>query len=172
MNTPPPPDALTPSLSPFIGRSEPEAVCPSSGTVRARAFSILEVVIACTLFCMLAFAVLGVVVRCLGAARKLQKREPDAAMLLSVYAQTNILAEELVEGDFEDLYPEMYPDYSWIRETKECEINGSILTNLAQVNVAVIHRSGKGGKGGASETHMTVLLFPPRGLVKQSGLGP
>ena len=47
------------------------------------AFTLLEVIVACAIFFMVAFAVLGLVTRSLAAARSLQLRHPDAGMLAS-----------------------------------------------------------------------------------------
>jgi hypothetical protein len=74
-------------------------------------------------------------------------------MLAAVYCQTNILVEEGSSGDFEELYPDLYPNYTWIRETREVASN-----SLFQVDFAVIHEAKKRG---VSETHMSILLFKP-----------
>ncbi len=121
----------------------------SSGT----GFTLLEVIIACAIFFMMAFAVLEVVTTGLAAARRLQQREPDAGMLAGLYSQTNILVEESASGDFEELYPNLYPGYTWMRETTEVSSN-----SLFRVDYAVIYDAKKRG---ASETHMSLLLFRP-----------
>lgn len=121
---------------------------------RRAAFTLLEVIVACTIFFLVAFAVLELVTRGLGMAKSLQQREPDAGMLAAVYMQTNILVEEMASGDFEDLYPELYPGFTWERATTEVGSNG-----LFQVDYAVYH--GQKSRRGASETRMSILLFKP-----------
>lgn len=116
-------------------------------------FTLLEVIIACAMFFMVAFSVLGLVTEGLKAARVLQQREADAGMLASVHSQTNILTEGTESGDFEELYPDMYPDYSWAKETTEIASNG-----LFRVDYSVV---GAHKRRGVSETHMSILLFRP-----------
>ena len=144
--------------------------CAAAAPERFRGgFTLLEVIIACALFFMVAFSVLELVARGLVSARLLQQREADAGMLASVYSQTNSLIEETVSGSFDELYPDMYPDYSWVRETSEIYSNG-----LFKVDYAVV---GAHKRRGVSETHMSLLLYRPMsppGSASQGGggLGP
>jgi hypothetical protein len=138
---------------------------------RGTAFTLLEVIIACTIFFMVAFAVLELVAGGLAAARSLQQREPDAGMLAAIYAQTNILTEDPASGDFEDFYPDLYPGYTWTRETVEVGSNG-----LFQADFVINHGSGgvsiqqhrsygvqyaTFNRRGPAETRMSILLFRP-----------
>jgi len=117
------------------------------------AFTLLEVIVACTVFFLVAFAVLGVVTQGLAAARALQHKEPDAGVLAAALTLTNQLIEGSESGDFEDLYPGLYPGYSWTRDVYEVSSN-----SLFQVDFAIYHDAGKKG---ASETKMSILMFRP-----------
>lgn len=80
--------------------------------VRApRAFTLLEVMIAMAVFFIVVFAILGVVVQSLGAARSLQKRHADPSMVAAQLSLTNCLEEGSMTGDFEDLYPDQTWEY-------------------------------------------------------------
>jgi prepilin-type N-terminal cleavage/methylation domain-containing protein len=100
-------------------------------------FTLLEVVIAIGIFCMVSFAVLELVVTCLGAARSLQVRHADVGMLAAEFVATNKISafEEGVEsGDFGDFYP----GARWDREVTEVGSNG-----LFQVDFIVHERVGR-----------------------------
>src|SRR3989442_15609845 len=77
-----------------------------------RAFTLLEVVIALTIFFMAIFTILGSVSRSLGAARSLQQKFPDIGSLAADLMLTNKLEEGTVDGDFGDLHP----GYTWRRD--------------------------------------------------------
>lgn len=117
------------------------------------AFTLLEVLVACTIFFMVAFAILELVTNSLAAARSLQQREPDAGVLAAALSLTNQLLEGSESGDFEDLYPGLYPGYSWSREIIEVSSN-----SLFRVDFAVY---GTSGKRRATETRMSVLMYRP-----------
>jgi hypothetical protein len=51
------------------------------------------------------------------------------------------------------LYPDLYPGYSWARETREIASN-----SLFQVDY-VVYMGNR--KRGVSETHLSILLFRP-----------
>ena len=121
---------------------------------RLASFTLLEVLVACAIFFMAAFAVLGVLTQGLGAAKSLQQREPDAGLIAAPMTLTNKIEEGSEAGSFEDIAPGLYPGYSWTRDVYEVGSNG-----LFQVDFTVIRRSGKGH--GPSETHMSILLFRP-----------
>lgn len=109
---------------------------------------------ACAIFFMAVFAVLGVLTQGLGAARSLQLREPDAGLLAAAMSLTNRIEEGSEAGDFEDIAPGLYPGYSWTRDVYEVGSNG-----LFQVDFTVIRRTGKGR--GPSQTQMSILLYRP-----------
>jgi hypothetical protein len=128
---------------------------PKLRSGRAVAFTLLEVIIACALFFMFAFAVLELVTRGLSAARSIQKREPDAGLVLAPLSLTNKLEIGVESGDFEDLYPGVYPGYQWEREISQPfgETNP-----LFQVTVRIV---GTTGKRKTSESTVGVLMFRP-----------
>jgi Tfp pilus assembly protein PilV len=84
------------------------------------AFTLLEVMIALTIFFMAIFAILGSVSRSLGAARSLQQKYPDIGGLAADLMLTNKLEEGTLEGDFGDLYP----GYTWRRDIQLVRTNG------------------------------------------------
>ena len=125
----------------------PYALCgtPKSG------FTLLEVMIAMFVFFIVVFAVLGMVVQSLGAARALQVQHPDAGMLAASLSLSNFLEEGHESGDFEDVFP----NYQWEREIIEVGSNG-----LFQVDFFVFKKDARGKTVGES---MSVLMFKPGG---------
>jgi hypothetical protein len=69
-------------------------------------------------------------------------------MVAAQISVTNRLTEEMVEGDFQD----MYPDYRWSSDTYEVATNG-----LFQVDMIVQKSSGNH----PVESKMSVLLYRP-----------
>ena len=103
----------------------------------ARAFTLLEVMIALTIFFMAMFAILETVTRSLGAARSLQQKFPDIDALgaeLIMMMKTNKLEEGSVDGDFGDLYP----GYAWRRDINLRATNG-----LFQVDFVIQSSRGR-----------------------------
>ena len=98
---------------------------------RARAFTLLEVMIAGGIFFMGIFAILALVANTLRNARSLRRVEVDAGMVAAQIYKTNRVTEGIQSGDFGNLYPE----YSWETETTEAATNG-----LWQVDIAVRRR--------------------------------
>lgn len=88
------------------------------------AFTLLEVIVACSLFFMVAFAVLEIITVGLVAARKLQRTEPHFEFLTSPHVLTNILNEGNYSGDFQEIMPDLYPGFSWECEILEVGSNG------------------------------------------------
>jgi len=86
----------------------------------ARAFTLLEVMIALGIFFMAIFAILGTVSRSLGAARSLQEKFPDIGALAADLMLTNKLEEGTLNGDFGD----SYPGCSWRRDIYLKNTNG------------------------------------------------
>lgn len=95
-----------------------------------RGFTLLEVIVACAIFFMVAFAILELVASGLKAARKLQSREPDPGIILHALSLTNAFEEGDMSGDYEDIAPGMYPGYRWEAYITEIGSNG-----LFQVDV-------------------------------------
>jgi hypothetical protein len=90
---------------------EPYSLCgkPSAG------FSLLEVMIAMFVFFIVVFAVLGMVVQSLGAARALQRQQADCGLVASMFSLSNTLEEGYYSGDFEGIVP----NYAWEAEIPE-----------------------------------------------------
>jgi Tfp pilus assembly protein PilV len=117
------------------------------------AFTLLEVIVACAIFFMVAFAILELVASSLKSVRKLQSREPDPGIILHKLGMSNIWEETVVEGTFEDIAPKMYPGYRYGAEAREVGSNG-----LWQVDVTVYN--DKDHKKGA--THISTMFYSPR----------
>jgi len=127
--------------------------CPRHATFDHRpgkvAFSLVEVMIALAIFFMAIFTILGLMSTLLRNARVLQnKKGVDAGLVAAQLCLTNKLTEEVESGDFGD----MYPDYTWTRDTYEVATNG-----LFQVDMIVQRGSGSG----PVESKMSILLFRP-----------
>src|SRR5258708_30180697 len=90
-----------------------------SAPPRRQAFTLLEVIIACCIFFIVAFAVLQLVVTGLAQAKALQQREPDAGVLAATLSLTNQLVEGVQSGDFEQIAPGLYPGYRWTADVNE-----------------------------------------------------
>src|SRR5262245_56039790 len=95
-----------------------------------RAFSLLEVMIACGIFFIAVFAILALVSQTLRNARSLRHVEVDAGMGAAYSFRTNRLYEgsETVELD-------AYPEYRWELFYTPVESNG-----LWQVDIALFRR--------------------------------
>ncbi len=130
-------------------RSGQPGVGRAGGPSGARAFSLIEVLIAISVFCIVAFAVLQLLITGLGAARSLQIRHADVAVLAAELATTNNILEEGVDsGDF----GEFYPQARWERNVEEVGSNG-----LFRVDFVVFEKVGK--KEVSSD--MSILLYRP-----------
>jgi Tfp pilus assembly protein PilV len=97
------------------------------------AFTLLEVMIALTIFFVAVFAILGSVAQSLRAARSLQTKWPDPRALVSELSLTNKLEEGTVEGDFGDLHP----DFTWTRDIYQVRTNG-----LFQIDYTIVGATG------------------------------
>ena len=99
-----------------------------------RAFTLIEVMIACGIFFMATFAILALVSTTLRNARALQRGEVDAGMAAAQVYQTlktNRQTEVSGSGNFGDAYP----DYSYEFATQQYASNG-----LLQVDIVVNRR--------------------------------
>src|SRR3954469_11425470 len=92
---------------------------PKLRSGRTVAFTLLEVIIACAIFFMFAFAVLELVTRGLSAARSIQQREPEIGLILAPLSTNRVLEVGSASGDFEELYPGVYPGYQWAYDITE-----------------------------------------------------
>lgn len=126
---------------------------PSQVSRRAVAFTLLEVIVACAIFFMCAFAVLQLVTRGLSAARSIQQREPDVGSIYALISTNKVFDVGSFSGDFEELFPGVYPGYQW-----NCEITQPFgETNpLYAVSITII---GKTGKRKTSESTATTLVW-------------
>ena len=112
-------------------------VQPSIGidySASAWGFSLLEVMIALTIFFVAIFTILGSVSRSLGAARSLQQKFPDISALVADLMLTNKVEEGTGGGDFGDLFP----GYTWTGYTNEIRTNG-----LFQIDFVIQSRKGR-----------------------------
>ena len=98
------------------------------------AFTLLEVMVACAIFFMVAFAILELVTRSLSAAKSLQKRDPDPGIVLHALALTNTFEEGTMTGDYEDIAPGMYPGYRWEAFITEVRSNGLFQVDILTYN--------------------------------------
>ncbi len=129
--------------------SAPFALCGRPGPDGG--FTLMEVMIAMFVFFIVVFAILGMVVQSLGAARALQVQRPDAGMLASMISLSNTLEEGFETGDFE----EIFPDYRWERQIVEVGSNG-----FFQVDFVVFKKNAQGKE--ISEP-LSVLMYKPGG---------
>jgi len=131
---------------------------PSAQRRRCAALSLIEVMIAMTIFFMAVFAILGLVSTTLRNARALQSTEVDAPGALASFLSTsNRLDEGTYSGDFGDLYP----DYEYSYEVVP------ITNSLVRVDMLV-----QGGKGKKIEaTQLSIFLMPPNQPAGPPGVG-
>ena len=105
---------------------------PSSS--RGVAFTLLEVMIACAIFFMVAFALLELVTRSLSGAKALQQREPDPGIILAALSLTNMFEEGSMSGNYEDIAPGMYPGHRWEAVIQEVGSNGLFQVDVMTYN--------------------------------------
>ena len=125
------------------------------------AFTLLEVIVACAVFFMVAFAVLALVTNGLVAARSLQQREPDPGIILSALSLTNAFEEGTMSGNYEDIAPDMYPGYRWEAFITEVGSNG-----LFQVDVLTYSEKRKTAGAVAVSTQFFRPLSKPGSATK------
>lgn len=114
------------------------------------AFSLLEVMIAVSIFFMAIFAILDLTSRSLKAARSLQPIAVDASSAAAELSLTNRLEEGPIPPEINQHFSETYPDYSLDGRITEVGTNG-----LFQVDFVVF--GGVNGK--QADSKMSVLLF-------------
>lgn len=125
-----------------------------------RAFTLIEVMIAVTLFFAVAFTVLALVSQNLRMARSLQTSHVSAAMIAAQLALTNRLVEGTESGTFDDFFPRgMYPEHQWVTETYLESSN-----DLYSVDIAVV-------KGAVIESKLTVLFYKPGSFSAAGAMG-
>ena len=113
-----------------------------------RAFTLMEVMIACGIFFMSVFVILALVSQSLANARRLQRPIVDAAMIASELSLTNQIVEENQSGDFGGAYP----GYTWTADITEVQTN-----KLFQVDYVVQRSDNK-----EVMQKISVLFFRPQ----------
>jgi hypothetical protein len=130
---------------PYALCGRPQLSTPNSQSLRG--FSLLEVLIAMAVFFIVVFAILGMVVQSVGAARALQRQHADCGIVASMFSLSNTLEEGHYSGDFEGIVP----DYNWDAEVFEVGSNG-----FFQIDIAVSKKNAHGQQVGET---MSMLKF-------------
>jgi type II secretory pathway pseudopilin PulG len=123
------------------------------------AFTLIEVMLAITIFCMAMFAILGVLGSGVRAATLLRNNGPTAGMVLAQLSATNQLEEGSDSGTFDEI--PIYKDYRWVSGTREVATNG-----LFEVDVVVVDGNG------TQVSTVSALLYRPDSKKGQMGLQP
>jgi hypothetical protein len=121
----------------------------------ARAFSLLEVMIAIAIFFMAAFAILGLISSSLDNVRRLQRPTVDASPVLARYAATNSLVEGTYQGSLGDpgLLGKDYRDFNWVADIVEVASN-----HLYSVRCVITPSSGRR----EIISDLTTVLYKPQ----------
>jgi hypothetical protein len=91
---------------------------------RRAAFSLLEVMIAVSIFFMATFSILALVSRCLSQARSLQPMQVDANMVAAELSLTNRLEEGPIPAEVIERFQHLYPNYTCGGTITEVGTNG------------------------------------------------
>lgn len=110
-------------------------------------FTLLEVMIACFVFFLVAFSVLQMTTVSIVAAKSLQRNTVDVGLLAAEVTATNKIYEE---GPHSVDYQDLYPDYLWEYNVRQYASNG-----LYEVEFVVTPKSG----GPASATRIKTLVY-------------
>lgn len=121
---------------------------------RGSAFTLLEVMVACAIFFMVAFALLELVARGLVGVRALQEREPDPGIVLAMYSTNKAWEPMHINGSYEDIAPGMYPGYTW-----ELFAKPHMETNEHLYDVDVLSYGSK--KSGRGPSTASTMFFSP-----------
>jgi hypothetical protein len=133
---------------------------PQSSTLSSQplaGFSLLEVLIAMAVFFIVVFAILGMVVQSVGAARALQHQTADPSMVAAMFSLSNKLEEGHYSGDLEGVVA----DYLWDAEVYEIGSNG-----LYQIDMTVRKKNARGQVVGE-----TMSMYKYTGQSSKQGLG-
>jgi hypothetical protein len=152
---------LNPQL--FLDTDTPYALCGRPQLVGEKknpfaGFSLLEVMIAMAVFFIVVFAILGIVVQSLGAARALQQQQADCGIVASYFSLSNTLEEGVYSGNLDDVVP------GYAYEAEVPEPPGS--NGLYLVNIRVFRTDAK--KGQVGET-LQMLKFTGQRSKKSGG---
>jgi Tfp pilus assembly protein PilV len=124
-----------------------------TGKVGLFGFTLIEVLIASTLFFVGAFVILNLVSQCLRSVSSLQDPSPNAGMLAAELSLTNKLVEGTDSGDFGDIYP----GYSWERNVA---IAPDATNALYQVDFTIYKSSGR-GRGVVVDSELHTQFYRP-----------
>jgi Tfp pilus assembly protein PilV len=125
--------------------------------IYSRAFTLIEVMLAITIFFMAMFAILGVLTSGVRAATLLRNNGPTAGMVIAQLSTTNKLMEGSDSGSFKDV--PIYEGYRWVTNIREVATNG-----LFQVDAVVADKSGN------QISILSVLLYRPDSDTGKMGL--
>jgi hypothetical protein len=117
------------------------------------AFSLLEIMIAVSIFFMAVFAILGLMSRSLAQARGLQPMQVDAGSVAAELSLTNRLEEGPIPDEIIQHFQHMYPNYTCSGTITEVGTNG-----LFQVDL-IVGGMNAGKRVVTSESR--ILLFRP-----------
>ena|ERR1700728_3687530 len=123
----------------------------------ADAFTLIEVMLAITIFFMAMFAILNVLTSGVRAATLLRNNGPTAGMVLAQLSTTNKLYEGSDSGTFKDV--PIYEGYRWVTNIREVATNG-----LFQVDAVVADKNGN------QVSVLSVLLYKPDSDTGKMGL--
>jgi hypothetical protein len=123
----------------------------------------LEVMVASAIFFMVAFALLELVTRGLVAVRAIQEREPDPGIILAMVSTNKAWEQMQLSGNYEDIAPGMYPNYTW-----ELFAEPYMETNQFLYVVQVMSYGSK--RTGRGPTTASTIFFSPNSK-PISGLG-
>jgi hypothetical protein len=127
-----------------------------------RAFTLMEVMIACGIFFMATFAILALVSSTLRNARGLERGDIDAGMAAAqVYEvlRTNRLETGSLSGDFGDTHR----DYSW-EANWDIDYDSGATNGLLKVDIVVNRRGNR-----QAVDALSIRVFNPNA---RSGFGP
>jgi len=113
-----------------------------------RAFTLIEVMIATTIFFISMFAILGVLSSGVHAAAILRTSGPTAGMVAGYFTVSNTIDEGSMTGDFSDIAG--YEGYRWVSNAREVATNG-----LFQMDFVVVDPRG------VQSSMLSVLLYKP-----------
>ncbi len=122
---------------------------------RRRGFTLLEVVLAMGMLFAFVFILLQITATNLKVARSLRRTTVDASSLAAEVSLTNRLEEGMDSGDFGDLFP----GYSWSRETTMVGTNG-----LFELRFEVYR-----AREPKPESELVVLLYRPDSAMRAGG---
>src|SRR5579862_3302918 len=103
--------------------------------VHAKAFTLIEIMVAIAIFFMAMFAILGVMSSGVHAASILRTSAPTAGMIAAQFTISNQMDEGSLSGNFGDVG--IYDAYHWVSDCKEATTNG-----LFEMDFVVVDPNG------------------------------